>query len=183
MSDRDRQQQRHRVVHEGKGYIWTGNGWYEERSFMVPADQIIQKLNALLEPQFEAEDMQIQDLSTLLDRARFAHEHHQVARAERLVRRVLEIDPDHKGAAAILSSVLRTRGRPESALNETLRLRRTGYLPLLTSRAAALCDLERWEKAKAEIAQVLAAGGSGEAWSVVHRIKAARPDLYPPPGK
>ena len=69
--------------------------------------------------------------------------------------------------------------RPEEALIATERARATGYLPLLTSRAAALCDLESWEDAKAELSRVLAVGKSPEAFAVVRRIKASRPDLYP----
>jgi hypothetical protein len=78
----------------------------------------------------------------------------------------------------MLCAVLRDKGLPQQALDETQAIRRTDYPPLLTSRAAALCDLERWEEAVKELRPVLAMGGSEEAFSVVHRIKKARPDLY-----
>jgi tetratricopeptide (TPR) repeat protein len=169
---------RRRVTYEGKNYIWSGTGWYEDRTFLVPADQVVRKLNQLLEHDLAADDLQVEDTDEALRRARLAQNSLQLDRAERLARRALELDGSHAGAASILCSVLRAKGHPEQALEATEELRRTGYLPLLTSRAAALCDLERWEKAKREIARVLAAGGGGEAFAVVHRIKAARPDLY-----
>jgi len=49
---------------------------------------------------------------------------------------------------------------------------------LLTTRAAALCDLGRWEEAKRTVGRSLAIESSDEAFSVARRIKAARPDLY-----
>jgi hypothetical protein len=51
--------------------------------------------------------------------------------------------------------------------------------PLLTSRAAAFCDLGRWEEARRSVGRALAiSGGSEEAFMVVKRIKQHRPDLY-----
>ena len=53
---------------------------------------------------------------------------------------------------------------------------------LLTTRAAALCDLRRWEEAKTTIGRALAIlrgeSHKAEAFAVVRRIKANRPDLY-----
>ena len=42
----------------------------------------------------------------------------------------------------------------------------------------ALCDLGRWEEAKRTVGHSLRIQESDEAFSVVRRIKAARPDLY-----
>ncbi|MCB0226529.1 MAG: hypothetical protein KDI02_22745, partial [Anaerolineae bacterium] len=56
--------------------------------------------------------------------------------------------------------------------------RDTNYSPLLTSRAAALCDLKRWEEAKKTIGRCLVISKNETAFSVVNRIKAERPDLY-----
>jgi hypothetical protein len=74
--------------------------------------------------------------------------------------------------------VLRHLGASDRAVQETEPLRAGNYPPLLVSRAAALCDLERWEEAKAIVGRALAAGDSPEAFEVVHRIKANRPELY-----
>ena len=52
------------------------------------------------------------------------------------------------------------------------------YPVLLTSRAAALCDLGIWEEAKKTVGRSLAISKSAEAYNVVNRIKAAKPDLY-----
>jgi hypothetical protein len=80
---------------------------------------------------------------------------------------------------AILCSAFRAQNAPERALEETEAHRQVSYPPLLTSRAGAMCDLGMWEEAKREIARVLAQPvDHSDAFLVVHRIKAARPDLY-----
>ena len=80
---------------------------------------------------------------------------------------------------AVLCSVLRKQGAPEKALHETEASPHLPYSPLLTSRAAAMCDLGMWEAAKREVVRVLAMPGDHDgAFEVVHRIKASRPDLY-----
>ena len=52
------------------------------------------------------------------------------------------------------------------------------HVPLLTTRAAAYCDLKLWEQAKKIIGKALAIEESEEAFMVVKRIKAARPEIY-----
>jgi hypothetical protein len=55
------------------------------------------------------------------------------------------------------------------------------YRPLLTSRAAALRDLGRWEEALLQVNHVIAisAGRGGpEIMGARGRVKAARPDLF-----
>ena len=76
----------------------------------------------------------------------------------------------------MLCSTLRALGKPAEAVRVTEQWHNTNYGPLLTSRAAALCDLGEWRAAKRIIARV---HNSDSAASVVGRIKRARPDLYP----
>lgn len=167
---------------EGKTYIWSGSEWCEGGSYLIPPDVVIRKLNALLTRQLELADSQSIDVQSLLDGARLAREAFQYERAERLARRCLQVSPGHVGALAILSSTLRVRGQPQRALQETSPFRGARYAPLLTSRAAAYCDLKQWEDAKRELGRALAVQtASEEAFSVVRRIKAARPDLYNKP--
>jgi hypothetical protein len=162
-----------------KSYIWDGRGWYESKTFMQPPKVVISKLNALLMEQLARDDASVTDPSILLDRAKQARDSQQFERAIQLLRRVLTLWPGYGGALAVLCSVLRKQGAPEKALHETKTFGRLGYPPLITSRAAAMCDLGMWEAAKREIARVLAMPGEhDEAFEVVHRIKAARPDLY-----
>jgi hypothetical protein len=120
----------------------------------------------------------------LLDRAKDAKMQSQFSRAERLARRALKFSPGHLGAIAVLCSSLRSLDKPEEALKESAQYRDEDYPPLLATRAAALCDLAKWEQAKKEISKALAIGKARPSWKnfesfrVVDRIKAARPDLY-----
>lgn len=164
---------------DGKSYTWTGAEWYETDTFLTPPLTIVRTLNARLTQRLARQDATISDLDVLLERASTARDALQHERAEKLVRRALRLSPGNPGALAILCSVLRARGLPQQALDETEAFRAMSYPPLLTSRAAALCDLGRWEEAKREVGRALAiAEGSEEAFSVARRIKAARPDLY-----
>ena len=146
----------------------------------TPPFEVVHELNARILPQLEREDARLTSVGAMLARARAAKEQGQFDRAENLIRKSLSREKDNPAALAMLCSLLRTRTRPEQALRETERFRRKGDAPLLTCRAAALCDLERWEEAKREIARVLAKSGKAnpEAFNVVRRIKSVRPDLY-----
>jgi predicted Zn-dependent protease len=164
---------------DGKSYTWDGKGWYASKTFMRPPKAIVSKLNALLQEQLSRDDAAVAEPSLLLERARQARDNQQLDRALQLLRRVLKLRPEYEGALAVLCSVLRKQGAPEKALQETEAFRHLRYSPLLTSRAAAMCDLGMWEAAKREIARVLVMPGDhAEAFEVVHRIKAARPELY-----
>lgn len=169
---------RKKVELDGKKYVWTGLEWFEARSFLSPPQTIARRLNALLETELEREDLETSDIHVLLNSASTARDAMQLQRAERLARRVLNLFPGHYGALAILCSTLRASRHPRQALDETYAYRKTNYAPLLTSRAAAYCDLKCWEAAKKVIEHALSFQTNEEARSVVKRIKAARPDLY-----
>jgi ribonuclease HI len=167
-----------RIELDGENYVWTGSDWYEAETFLQPPEVVIRRLNRLLSKELAQEDANTSDVCTLLERASKAREALQHERAERLARQCLKLDPNNHAALAVLCAVLRARGLPQKALGETNNYRDTDNVPLLTSRAAALCDLKRWEEAKRTIGRALAIEKSEEAFNVVHRIKAARPDLY-----
>ena len=158
-------------------YTWDGKGWCDEY-YVTPPKVIVQQLNDLLAAQLRADDSAITDKYELLNRARFARENGQYVRAIRLARRALQIEPGDCAAAAVLCATLRARGRSREALRETKMFVKAANPALLTSRAAAYCDLRMWEEAKKEIARSLAMEKSDMAFAVVQRIKAARPELY-----
>lgn len=164
-------------VLDGVTYIWTGNSWFDSH-YIKPPVIVIQRLNALLESQLAADDANVTDIYDLTHRAKMAREAKQYARAESLARRVLQLNPKNHAAAAVLCASLRARGLASQALEETDRFKHTDNAPLLTSRAAALCDIQRWEEAKRTLGQALALGGGEEALLVAERIKRARPHLY-----
>lgn len=167
-----------KVELDGKEYTWTGSEWFETRTCLCPPEIVARRLNALLDKELEREDLATSNVQILLTNASTARDAMQFRRAERLARRVLELAPSHLGALAILCSTLRAIGHPKQALEETHAYRKMDYAPLLTSRAAAYCDLKYWDAAKKEIGHALAVQTSEEAFNVVKRIKAARPDLY-----
>jgi tetratricopeptide (TPR) repeat protein len=114
----------------------------------------------------------------LLIRGQTARVAKQYDRAEEIVRRILNKDPSNLAALSVLCAILREKGEPLKAIEETEPFRKSSHTALLTSRAAAFCDLERWEEAKKEIGRALAIKSSEEAFLVVKRIKKVRPDLY-----
>ncbi len=164
---------------DGVSYTWNGKFWVNSRTFLAPPRAVEAILNRKLSRQLSIEDAKETDPGILLKNARIARDNCQYQRALELCYRVLGMKPGYVGAAAVLCSVLRLKGMPERALYETQVFDGMAYIPLLTSRAAAMCDLEMWEAAKKEIGKALALPGAHEsAFSVVNRIKAARPDLY-----
>ncbi len=166
------------IPYGGQVYIWDGQSW-SDKSYVTPPTAVIQALNGLLADYLAAEDQTIADPVELLRRAVEARDATQHSRAEQLARRVLDLIPGHPPALAILCATLRARGKPQQALAETQEFAQLSHAPLLTSRAAALCDLQRWSEAKRVIGRALALGKSEEAFNVVKRIKAAQPHLYP----
>jgi len=159
-------------------YIWTEKGWYDAKTHLEPPQIILNKLNIMLTSLLEQEDATITDIQELLTRAKFAKEAKQYQRSVKLARQALMHSPGHVGALAILSSGLRAIGHAQEALNETALYQHENYSPLLMSRAAAFCDVQQWDEAKKTIGRVLAQGGNEDAFSIVNRIKQARPDLY-----
>ncbi|HEX4962494.1 MAG TPA: hypothetical protein VF173_16790 [Thermoanaerobaculia bacterium] len=163
---------------EGQLYVWDGRRWYADKTFQIPSAALISRLNALLATFLANEDAKITDFSGLLQIAQISRGASQYKRAEAAARRAIQLQPSSEPAFAVLCSVLRHLGASDRAVQETEHLQSPRYLPLLVSRAAALCDLEKWEEAKATVGRALAQGNSAEAFEVVNRIKAHRPDLY-----
>jgi hypothetical protein len=168
------------ITLNGKHFVWDGSRWYGARDYLEPPASVICKLNALMEDQFAAEDEAVTEPQELLSMSKRIQEAGQLGRALRFARRSFQARPDDAGTAAVLSSILRKAQRPEEALDVGDRFRASSYRPILTSRAAALCDLERWDEALRQIRQVFAIGegkGSEEALLVWNRIAAAAPEL------
>lgn len=166
------------IVLEGIKYEYTAYGWVEVETGIQASILITLQLTRLAAAHIRQEQAAPIDIDQTLQAASNAQANHELLKAERFIRQVLKQDNLHLGAYAMLCAVLRDRKCPQQALEEAAGVAVASYPPLLTSRAAALCDLERWEEAKHEIARVLAMGGSEEAFKVMRRIKQARPDLY-----
>jgi hypothetical protein len=101
-----------RVELEGQSYTWSGREWYGTTTHMKPPRTILHRLDSWLAAQALG-------LAERLVLARKARSDDSLWLAEQLVREVLAEHPQHHGAAALLSGVLRDRGRPEEALKVT----------------------------------------------------------------
>ncbi len=165
------------IVLNGEKYTWNGRYWIDSSNLMPPTS-ILSKLDACIKDDLQKEEASISDEKELLARTHAALERKQYDRAEQLIRRVLENNPFNLNAISVLCRILRVKGQPEKAIEETEPFKNSKNNALLTSRAAAFCDLEKWEDAKKQIGQVLSRRGSEEAFMVVKRIKKNRPDLY-----
>jgi hypothetical protein len=171
-------------AYEGERYLWDGIRWTTTGYVEVPV-VVATRLNAHFAEMIEADDVGITDMQELLDRAKRTRDARLLPRAERLAARVLKERPDHLGAAAVLSSILREQLRPEEAIAVTERFPGSRYAPLLTSRAAAMCDLKRWAEALRNIRAAFAADKAAgnptgqEALNVYARIRAGAPHLFP----
>lgn len=173
------------VTSQSRSYTWDGERWYGTNDFKSPPQAIVAELDALIADRVGAADQSVTDFDHLLDLAKRSHAAEQLPRARSLAERAAKMRPDHVGAATVLCSILRSMGRSEEAVSIAKRFRTSSYTPILTSRAAALCDLRQYEEALHQIRQVLAIenrrGGAGrEALAVHARIKAEAPELFDP---
>lgn len=166
------------IEHNGKTYLWNGKTWYDMETYHQPPAGVTRELDAKFPPESTPEDTAPENLADLLTAASRAREAGQWIQAERFARRALELAPRNPAAAAVLCAFYRAMRRPWKALSETEAFKDLDHGPLLTSRAAAFCDLEKWEEAKRELARALAIETTEHALNVLHRIEAARADLY-----
>jgi tetratricopeptide (TPR) repeat protein len=168
---------------DGRRYSWTGYRWLDQDRREPPSRDIVRRLGALLRRANRSAEASLTDASAVLAIAINARVNGQPARAERFARRALDLDPTNATAGAILSSVWREKGRAKAALELTNRFQDSNDPYVLTSRAAALCDVGRWEEALIQIEQVLAietrlsGGGSDESRAVLGRIRSQAPHL------
>jgi hypothetical protein len=159
------------IVLERSTYIWDGKRWYHAKTFVTPPTVDILKLDSLLLKALEKEDGSISDIDDLLGRARQAGEDLQYHRMGLIAQRILKLEPGHVGAATLLCSSLRAQNHPAQALKATQPMKDTDYVPLLVARAAAFCDLERWQEALDAITRAKACGAGKLATQVVRRIQ------------
>jgi hypothetical protein len=179
------------LLHEelgGHRYVRTEMGWQSDQGpvTLVP---LIGRLDNHLSARLRREDETEQDPTQLLRRAWFARALKQADRAELLCRRILRMrlpmPPPGRStsgsvntwsdivlpAAAMLSSAARAQGHPEEALEATDAYAEDEYVPLMTSRAAAMCDLGRWEEARNLATRAMQLGASDQVHSLLERIE------------
>lgn len=160
-------------------YLWDGSKWIDIKNFTIPPLAIIEKLNEEIKDiDLDYRDMALTDLTTMASNFK---DNGNIYKALEIIEYVLSKVPDDSATLSVLCSLLRKNGKPDEALIRTDNYNHPNTA-LLTSRAAAMCDLEQWEEAKREVGRALAMTKGNnqkqEAFNVVKRIKENRPDLY-----
>lgn len=166
------------VVLDGNQYCWNGKRWFNKITYLEPPTAISSKLTSMITKQITAQDEKIADVDALLRKAKKAHYRGEIPKALMLARKAYHQRPQHRGTVVTLCSVLRTANKSREAVDVTSSFRSSHDSPILTSRAAALCDLNRWDDALKQIRQVFAmrrksrtSSGTEEALAVYRRIK------------
>jgi hypothetical protein len=144
---------------DSRRYVRTEVGWFDVHGAIASA-ALAMRLERTLVKRLTDEDDLTSDPAFLLTRAWFAQALGHTRRVEELSRAALrahvafadlgsETPPDARrialAAASLLSSSLRQQRRADKALAETAIFATEEYAPLMTSRAAALCDMGQWE--------------------------------------
>ncbi len=161
---------------EGRKYLWTGRAWTDERFLRPPARVRAQLMRRLVETLRRLPDAQL-DRALVIDAARSCLQAGHLDDAESLARRVLRAAPRCLEAAIVLARALRGQGKAEEAVAVTTPFQRRRSSELLTVRAAALCDLERWREAEKTIRRALAIDkkdAGDETLEVMARVLSAR---------
>ena len=171
----------YRVPYESQDYIYDGRRWFNAKTHIEPPITVVRALELRIREQRGSDDAAIRDFQPLLDAAQAARNNEELSRAEDFVRRALKLIPGSlpgsHGALTILCAVLRARKRPEQAVAEIEPFLVPWYEPLLTTYAAALCDLERWEDAK-RVLEMWQGPQRMEMQMVIQKIRRNRQDLY-----
>lgn len=144
------------VTFDGDQYGWNGQRWFNRKTHLEPPTAVSSKLSSLVAKQRRTRDKEIVDVDALLRKARKALNQGDIQRAIKLARQAYEQRPQHSGTVATLCRVLRTANRSREAVAVANNFLGSDYYPILTSRAAALCDLNRWDDALKQIRQVFA---------------------------
>lgn len=161
---------------EGKKYLWTGRAWTDSRFLRPPARIRAQLMRRLIQHLRELPDERL-DRALVLDAARTCLEAGHLRDAESLARRVLRADPRCTEAAILTARALRAGGEPEAALEVTEPFTRRRNAELFTVRAAALCDLGRWQEADRAVRRAVALekkDPSDETLEIMARVLSAR---------
>jgi tetratricopeptide (TPR) repeat protein len=169
-----------KVEWEGQKYVLSESGFYNARTFLRPPEAVQQHLKSAYAQQLKQASENERNLTSLLNYSGIAKKLGYLNLALKFVERVLVSEPRNGFAVARASSILRAKGQPQKALAVTNRIpeNQQGHV-LLTTRAAALCDLGHYHEAMTVIRRALALLRgrpkieATEALSVYGRIRSA----------
>jgi hypothetical protein len=173
--------ERFEMVWEGRRYFLSPQGFYDAHTFLKPPEAIHQHLKAAYARELEIVSRTEKSVPLLLKHSRLAKDLGYLDLAEKITEQALLAEPRSCFAIARLSSILRAKGQARQALAVTDRIhagQQTHHI--LTSRAAALCDLDRWSEADRTIRRALCQLSgrprleATEVFSVLQRIRHSR---------
>lgn len=164
-------------------YRYSHGRWYPYDSSEPVENKLAARLDAILGRRLAKYEQNCSGGEELVDLAGRWRKKGFLNRALSVLDRVEREFPHYRRVVAVMrSSIYRDQGEPERALVVTEPFMRDNDPVVFTTRAGALCDLDRWEEAKQTVGRALAilrgASHKAEAFAVVSRIKSARPDLY-----
>ncbi|MCI0570124.1 MAG: CDC27 family protein [Myxococcaceae bacterium] len=157
------------VEHEGRTYTWVRGRW-TCRGQVVPQAQWL-PLERRLVDEVKARGFDNLSLSELMDVAGLFTGSGHWALAVGVLERVLAQDAGNAEAAVTLSRAYQRTAQPEKALGVTEPFVAKPTPTLLLTRAAALCDLERWNEARRTTLAAQKLGAGTEAEAVLERIR------------
>ena len=166
---------------ERRRYFLSPRGFCDAQTFLKPPEAIHQHLKAAYARELEVVLRTERNVPLLLKHSRLAKDLGYSDLAEKITEQALLAEPQNCFAIARLSSILRAKGQPRQAIEVTGRIPEGAQThPILTSRAAALCDLELWPEADKIIRRALGRLSgrpkleATEAFSVLQRIRHAQ---------
>jgi len=160
-------------------YVYRDGSWFDKKSFQAPPYVTIKKLEVLLNDSMDDDISSSTDISQLSVRQHDAKQADNTKLAIRIAERILEIQPGRLRTIASLSSLYRKELNSEKALEITEPYKDSENAPIQCSRAAALCDRQKWEEAKMHLDRSFKLQyHNPEGWSVRRRIEKECPGLY-----
>lgn len=159
-----------------KKYVFKNSVWYDADTYLQPPAHIAAKLNTLIRGQHTETDQTLMNAETCIRDARQARMGHDLARAQRLFKRALELKPGDIAIITALASLYREQSQPHQALLVTEDYKNYPSIDLLSTRAAAHCDMKNFADAKRTITLAINLGRSDSALFVVRRILSAHPE-------
>lgn len=161
-----------KVMHNQQSFTWNGKVWLDASFLQVHEALAVELCDRFLIDVLDVSSPDwFRQSATLRQAASDRHSTATLRLVERACRRRLQRDPQDAATAAIPCSCLRQLGQPKQALLATEPLSHRSVPALLVSRAAALCDLARWDEAAETVQRALHCGGGAFALQVRNRIR------------
>lgn len=165
---------------DGAEYFFQAKGWRHTTSLYAPALGTELKAQAVAMEFAIASEVSQELCDALFENARRLG---QIDRALEFCEHLMSRFPDAEKYRSSLCSLLRSKRLPRDAVRRTADWIPNADPALLTSHAAALCDLDRWLEAVPILKRAIAmrqGEADRESLAVVSRIKAENRALWHP---